>query len=51
MTLDYPKYVPIPQKYEGEHYNTFSEMKKARPDVIKPIEDPELNQYYVTWDL
>lgn len=41
------KYIPHPQNSKDEHYTTFEEMKKARPDVIKSMDTLERNAYHV----
>lgn len=41
------KYIPHPQNSQDEHYATFAEMVKARPDVIKPMDSMEHNAYHV----
>ncbi len=33
--LDYPKYVPNVKKFPGEYYNSFAELKAARPDLFE----------------
>lgn len=44
--LDYPKYVPNVKKFPGEYYNSFAELKAARPDLF---EGEERSAYHVEW--
>ncbi len=41
------KYIPRPQNYTDEHYATFEEMCKARPDVLRSMDNEERTAYRV----
>ena len=41
------KYIPHPQNAIDEHYATFEDMVKARPDVIRSMDSKEMTAYHV----